>query len=95
MSLDLSAVEAAIRSEIDAIRKETTKRDGQDRPEWEPEIDSQNALRVCLRIEEETGIEISEDVVPPGGYDDVESCISALLGATEKAWKARNEKETA
>ena len=94
MSLDLKAVEASIRSEIASIKKEAVKRlAGQDKPEWEPEMDSQNVLRVCLRIEEETGLVISEEVVPPGGFNDVEQCVQALLTETAKAWDAQSAKE--
>lgn len=94
MSLDLRAIEASIRSEIASIRKEAAKRlDGKDKPDWEPEMDSQNVLRVCLRIEEETGLVISEEVVPPGGFNDIEQCVQALLKETAKAWEEQSAKE--
>jgi acyl carrier protein len=95
MPFPRAKIESAIRDEIRAIKSEAImRRETDSRASWEPEIDSQNALRISLRIEDETKLVISEDNIPPGGFQDVESCISAFLRETEKAWLANREKET-
>ena len=94
MSFPRDQIEDAIRDEIQAITSEAIKRrENTDRAAWEPEIDSQNALRISLRIEDETGLIISEDKTPPGGFETVESCIQAFLEETEIAWAANRKQE--
>lgn len=96
MSFPKDQIDAAIRDEIRAIKAEAIKRrEHAGRASWEPEIDSQNALRISLRIEDETSIIVSEDMIPPGGFDDVESCVIAFLNETEKVWVANRKREKA
>lgn len=94
MSFPRDQIERAIRDEIRTIKSEAIKRRvTTGKAAWEPEIDSQNALRISLRIEDETGLIISEDKIPPGGFADVESCVRAFLDETEKAWVATRKEE--
>lgn len=94
MSFPRDEIETAIRDEIDTIKADAIKRrENADRAPWEPEIDSQNALRISLRIEDETGLVISEDKIPPGGFDNVEECVEAFLRETEIAWAANRKQE--
>lgn len=94
MSFSKADLERAIRDEIKSIKDEAIMRGGSGpKGSWEPEIDSLNALRISLRIEEETNLIISEDKIPAGGFADVESCVTAFLNEAEKAWEATKEEE--
>jgi len=53
---------------------------------WEPEADSLVVLTALTALEEQFGIELPDDVVPPGGYVDVEACIGDLLQRASAAW---------
>jgi acyl carrier protein len=94
MSFPKADLERAIRDEVKSIKDEAIMR-GASGPKgtWEPEIDSLNALRISLRIEEETNLYIPEDKIPAGGFTDVESCVTAFLNESEKAWQAAKEDE--
>lgn len=87
-----AVVEAAIRDEISAAI--------QDRPPtgtgWRPEVDSQVVIRVVLRIEAEIGVELPEEVMPPGGFDDVEECVRGILAQSRRLWveKTARQRET-
>lgn len=74
-----------IEDELDTLAQDAILRGEANKPGWEPEIDSQAALSVCLRIEEETGITVSEDVVPVGGFEDRETCIREMMRHTKEA----------
>ncbi|WP_416877555.1 hypothetical protein [Litorimonas sp.] len=96
MSFPKAELERAIRDEIKSIKDEAIMRGGNDRKgSWEPEIDSLNALRISLRIEDEINLTISEDKIPAGGFSDVESCVTAFLNEAEKAWVETKEEEVA
>lgn len=85
MQFPKDVLEAAIRDEIVAAAK--------DRPPtksgWRPEVDSQVVIRIVLRIEAEIGVELPEDAMPPGGFDDVEQCVATLLGTSQRLWRER------
>lgn len=87
MQFPEQVVEAAIRDEIVAAAK--------DRPPtksgWRPEVDSQVVIRVVLRVEAEIGIELPDDVMPPGGYDDVEACVQGILAQSRKLWDEKHK----
>ncbi len=76
---------AMIEDELDDIADDALLRGESDQPEWEPEIDSQAVLRVLLRLEEELGVELSEDIVPVGGYDDRTACVRAMVDESKRA----------
>lgn len=86
-------IEQAIRDELKAIAADMAGLHGQmPGAGCEPEVDSQNVLRILCRIEEETGLYVSEDCVPPGGFDDVEACVAAILTHAEATWTYAKEK---
>lgn len=78
-------LESAINAELDDIADEAIMRGEVAKSNWEPEIDSHSVLRVCLRIEEEIGIEISEDCVPVGGFPDRKSCVEIMMKHAKEA----------
>lgn len=57
--------------------------------EWEPEVDSIVALEAILAVEAEFGIELPDDVVPPGGYADLEECVGSMLRAARAAFEGK------
>jgi hypothetical protein len=97
MMLSDDDLAAAINKELDDIRAEAQMRGEGGAPDCEPEIDSHSVLRVCLRIEEETGVEISEECVPVGGFKDRETCVATMMKhakeAAQKAIKVKNQTE--
>lgn len=78
-------LESAIHAELDDIADEAIMRGEGAKSDWEPEIDSHSVLRICLRIEEEIGIEISEDCVPVGGFPDRKSCVEIMMKHAKEA----------
>lgn len=92
-------LEAAINSELDNLADEAILRGDVANPGWEPEIDSHAVLSVCLRIQEETGVLISEECVPVGGFQDRETCIAVMMkhaksSIAETAKQSLEEEET-
>ena len=83
MQFPEDVIEAAIRDEIAVAAK--------DRPPtksgWRPEVDSQIVIRVVLRVEAEIGIELPEDTMPPGGFDDIEACVQGILAQCRRVWR--------
>ena len=51
-----------------------------------PEIDSLVVVEVICVIEEILGVSISPAFTPRGGYDDVETCVTALLAEARAVW---------
>lgn len=89
MEFPEATVEAAIRDEIAVA--------AQDRPPtksgWRPEVDSQVVMRITLRVKAETGVELPETTMPPGGFDDVEDCVQAILATTRRLWQKQQQVE--
>lgn len=89
MQFPEAVIEAAIRDEIVAAAK--------DRPPtksgWRPEVDSQVVIRVVLRVEAEIGIELPEDTMPPGGFDDIEACVQSILAQSRRLWSEKQQQE--
>lgn len=86
-------IEQAIRDELKDIAADMAGLHGQlPGAGCEPEIDSQNVLRILCRIEEETGLYVSEDCVPPGGFDTVDACVAAILAHAQSTWSYTKEK---
>lgn len=56
----------------------------------EPEVDSIVALEAVLAVEAQFGIELRDDVVPPGGYADVEECVGSMLRAARAAFEGKH-----
>ena len=82
---------AALSEELDDIAEEAKMRGISDKPGWQPDIDSHSVLRICLRLEEETGVEISESCVPVGGFNSREQCITTMLQHAKAAMAATVE----
>ncbi len=77
-------LEDAIRGEIaSAIQDRPTPRGT-----WQPEVDSLVMIRVVLRVEEELSIELPDDVIPSGGFDGVEHCVTIIMKACRELWTA-------
>ncbi len=89
MQFPEALVEAAIRDEIIVAAK--------DRPPtksgWRPEVDSPVAIRVLLRVEAEIGIELPEDTIPPGGFDDVDTCVKGILEQSRRLWREKQRQQ--
>lgn len=90
------AVEACLRK---AIATATTDRggvpstvEGRDAGSagWEPEVDSVVALEAIIAVEAEFGIKLPDDVVPPGGYADIEECVGSMLRAARAAFEGKH-----
>ncbi len=82
-------LEDAIRDEIaSAINDRPTPRAG-----WEPEVDSLVMVRVVLRIEEELALDLPDDVMPPGGFNDVEHCVVTVMEMCRELWNANQPVE--
>jgi acyl carrier protein len=52
----------------------------------EPEIDSLVVVEIICAIEEILGVSLPPTFVPRGGYDDVEACVTAVLGVARTVW---------
>lgn len=89
MEFPEATVEAAIRDEIAVAAKDRPPT----RSGWRPEVDSQVVMRVTLRVEAETGVELPEDTMPPGGFDDVEECVEAVLATSRRLWREKQQQE--
>lgn len=75
-------VEGAIRDEIEAaIRDRPAPR----RP-WEPEVDSLVMIRTIIRIEEETGLNLPDDLMPAGGFNDIDHCVDVVMQKCREIW---------
>ncbi|MDL2410013.1 hypothetical protein PY650_31230 [Rhizobium calliandrae] len=76
------AFEDAIRDEIVSAINDRPAR----RAAWEPEVDSLVVVRVVLRVEEEFALKLPDDVMPSGGFDNVEHCVAAVVEACRELW---------
>ncbi len=80
----------------EAIRDEIT-RAPVDRPPtksgWRPEVDSLAVVMVALRVERELGISLPETLMPPGGFDDVETCVHSILSQCRTLWTEKQRQE--
>ncbi len=82
-------LEDAIRDEIAAaINDRPTFRAG-----WEPEVDSLVMVRVVLRIEEELGVRLPDDLMPSGGFDDREHCVFTVIETCRELWETKQPVE--
>ena len=81
-------LKAAIESELDDLADDAILRGEGTQPGWQPSIDSLAVINICVRIQEETGVVISEECVPVGGFQDRDTCISTMLAHAKKALAA-------
>lgn len=81
-------LKAAIIAELDELKDDAVLRGESNHPDWYPAIDSLAVINICVRIEEETGVAISEDCVPVGGFADREACIAVMTQHAKVAMKA-------
>jgi len=78
-------LEDAIRDEItSAVNDRPTSREA-----WEPAVDSLVMVRVVLRVEEEIALDLPDDVMPPGGFDDMEHCVATVMKACREMWRTK------
>lgn len=86
---------AVLPATIEAIIRDEIRCAQDDRPMpkagWEPQVDSLVMVSIALRIEEEFNVKLPESVMPPGGFDDEDRCVSVftqhvlrLLGEKQK-----------
>ncbi|MEP0068531.1 hypothetical protein [Pyruvatibacter sp.] len=78
-------LKSAIEDELNDLANDAILRGEATHPDWQPEIDSHAVLSICLRIEEETGVPISEDVVPVGGFADRAECVREMMAHAKTA----------
>ncbi len=97
MLFPAEAVEACLRDAIAAAAADqaairTSKSAGSSGREagWEPEVDSLVVLTALTALEEQFGIKLPDDVVPPGGYADAEACIRHLLQRARATWSEKH-----
>lgn len=77
------ALEKAVRQEIaDAIADRVVPREP-----WEAEVDSLVMVNVVCRVEEEINIKLPDDVMPAGGFDDVDHCVATILEKCAEVWQ--------
>lgn len=83
MIVSRAAVETTIRDEIRCAQS--------DRPipkaEWEPHLDSLVMVSIALRLEEDFGIKLPEEIMPPGGFDDENRCVGVFADHVMKLLK--------
>lgn len=78
-------LKAAIEAELDDLADEAVLRGETVKSGWEPEIDSLAVINICVRIQEETGIIVSEKCVPVGGFPDRKSCVDTMVAHAKAA----------
>ncbi|MDX0995179.1 hypothetical protein GOL26_09565 [Sinorhizobium medicae] len=76
--------EDAIRSEISAATDDRPA----PRAAWEPAVDSLVMVRVVLRIEEEFALRLPDDVMPAGGFNSIEHCVTIVMQTCRELWRA-------
>lgn len=74
MTVPTTTIAAIIRDEIMCAQNDRpTPKAG-----WEPQVDSLVMVAIALRIEEEFNVKLPESVMPPGGFDDENLCVSVF-----------------
>lgn len=82
MAFPRQQIEQAIRDEIRCASDDRPVPRGQ----WEPEVDSHVMVRIVLRIEEEVGLRLPDDCMPPGGVESIEQCVETMTATCERIW---------
>lgn len=75
-------LEDAIRDELRAAAADCPISRGA----WEPEVDSQVAVRIVCRIEQDFGLSLPDDCMPEGGFENVDLCVAAMLEQCRIHW---------
>jgi len=87
MTVSATTIEAIIREEIRSAQA--------DRPTpkaaWEPQVDSLIMVSIALRIEEEFNVKLPEAAMPPGGFDDENTCVAVF---TKRVIELLDDQET-
>ena len=74
MTVPAAAIEDVIRDEIRSAQADRpTPKAG-----WEPQVDSLVMISIALRIEEEFNVKLPEAAMPPGGFDDEDTCVAVF-----------------
>ena len=88
MILSRAVIETAIRDEIRCAQADRpTPKAG-----WEPHLDSLVMVSIALRLEEDFGVKLPEEVMPPGGFDDEHRCIAVFADHVMKSLSVPLEK---
>jgi acyl carrier protein len=89
MDFPETMVADAIRDEIEVAAQERPPT----KSGWRPEVDSPVVVRVVLRVERELGITLTEDAMPPGGFENVEHCVQSILAQCRDIWREKQKQE--
>lgn len=74
MTISTATIEAIIRDEIQSAQADRpTPKAG-----WEPQVDSLIMVSIAIRIEEEFNVKLPEAAMPPGGFDDENTCVAVF-----------------
>ncbi|MER8389496.1 acyl carrier protein [Mesorhizobium sp. M0965] len=74
MSVSTATIEEVIRDEIRSAQADRpTPKAG-----WEPQVDSLVMISIALRIEEEFNVKLPEAAMPPGGFNDENTCVAVF-----------------
>lgn len=74
MTVSTTSIESIIRDEIRVAQTDRpTPKAG-----WEPQVDSLIMVSIALRIEEEFNVKLPEAAMPPGGFDDENTCVAVF-----------------
>ena len=83
-------IETAIRDEIaQAANDRPPTKSGAPRPE----VDSLVVVLVQIRVKEEFGIELPNNAIPAGGFDDVEHCVQNILEESRLPWREKHRQQ--
>jgi acyl carrier protein len=82
VSFPRQQIEDAIRDEIRRATEDSPARKGA----WEPEVDSQVAVRIVCRIERDFDLSLPDDCMPEGGFDGVDDCVAVLVERCREHW---------
>ena len=87
MTVPATTIEAIIRDEIQCAQNDRpTPKAG-----WEPHVDSLVMVSIALRIEEEFSVKLPEEVMPPGGFDDENLCVTVFTQHVIKLLSAQQK----
>jgi len=89
MTVSAAEIEATIRDEIRSAQADRpTPKAG-----WEPQVDSLVMVSIALRIEEEFNVRLPEAAMPPGGFDDEDTCVADFTQRVAKLLEEQQAQE--
>ncbi|MFX4221537.1 MAG: hypothetical protein ACMVO3_11515 [Thalassobaculum sp.] len=56
-------------------------------------MDSLVVVMVTLRVEQDLGISLPDNVMPAGGFDDVETCVRSILSQCRTLWTEKQRQQ--